>query len=278
MNKRVLAAIVACGVLVGAVGCTDSKEGVRDLNGPHDNVLEMPEELPEGASAGELFLIAIAEPKEGWTRYKEDGSVAISMAVRRATITAHDRANRESKRLISNVLETLYNTNIDFYDTLCTAYDGYIASAELSMVENPWSFETNYKVLRNDAKVVSIMQTAVLDLGDGNPTTTLTTYNFDASNGAQFSQIFFEEGNDEQRDAADKVIFDKLVAKYGAENINYDTVQNTFVEEAKDTWYFTKDGAVVFFNPGEAADVSLGSLEISLTRDELPEVIRDYVG
>lgn len=264
MNKKILAMMLAGITVMACVACSDAEnkkgkdvETEVSIEDPRFNLIE--KEYP--------VSFKNAETEE----------VYVEGVVRKPSLVSFERVNSNVSKTINSVLSKAYDRNSsganNLMDQVVQAFDD-----ESFVPENggfPWSFTTDYDIIRNDGKVVTVKETVEYVVGNENVVSSYY-YNFDVNDGSQIMNIFFVEGDNDERDAIDLVVFEKLKEKYGADNVNYDNVYSSFVEIATDSWYFTENGVNVYFNRYEIAPESEVDFEIELTRDELPEFAQEY--
>ncbi len=265
MNKKSALAMILAGITVTTcVACSDAEKNQGEnvetevsIADPRFNLIE--KEYPVSFKDGETETVYV----EG--------------VVRKPSLVSLERVNSKVSKNINSVLSNAYDRNSSganaLMDEVIQAFKDENFTAESGGL--PWSFTTDYDVMRNDGKVVTIKE--VIEYVVSNKTVTNTYYyNFDVNDGSQIVNVFFVEGDDDERDAIDLIVFEKLKEKYGDDSINYDNVYSSFVEVATDSWYFTEDGVNLFFNRYEVAPESEVDFEIELTKDELPEFAQEY--
>jgi len=272
MLKRILAALLACGTIAACVSCGNNVNTPVDQDGNNDGV------AVENAPEQTHFQMIVKDYPVGLTD-RDTGRVYSEGVVRKASFVAFDRINSPISKKMSATLKTAYDRNVAASDELLTILQEAFATEgfdpETAMF--PWHVNTNYELIRNDGKVVTVKET--IDYFAGGPhNATVSTYyyNFNALTGDLISQVLYAEGDDKARDAADDMIYNKLKDKYGEDVISYDYVEASFVESAIDSWYFTENGVNLYFNLYEIAPFAAGDFEIEITKDELPEFALAY--
>ena len=270
MRKRILLAVLLCGVVLGVCACRDK----ADVDGEGDNkqeqeVVKSDEEIRNEvvtANPAAAIYNFSATPKVQRTLKGEDDQVYVSVFLKEPVVSAPERAFKDAKKKIEAVLKG----QLDLYDSIATAMmDGYDISGDFKPV---WKIETDYTVKRNDSKVLSILQQVYIDQGNG-ATFMNSALNFDAMTGDLIDQVFFTEGNAEEREAMEDLLNKKLTEKYPDSEIS---ARTSFIDDALSGWYFTSDGIVVFYNAEIIAPATEGDFEITLSKDELPDFVKGY--
>ncbi len=221
----------------------------------------------------EHYIISEQAPKvPDKTLKSEDGTVYKTLTVEEIKVTPKARVDKPAADKIEETFDEAAKRHILVYDESLEAIPE--TPAELLPIETT----VNYTTLRNDGRAISIREDIAVFNAGAQVSASAFIYNFDPITGKQIlTDIFYTAGDKDSLDQADNKMFEKLVAKYGAESIKYESLNNaSYVDAAQDTWYFTDGGIKVYFAAGEIADASLGALEIEYTKDELPEFSQKY--
>lgn len=271
MKKNIFAAILAGLVICSTVACTKTANENDDTENNDEVEISQTSEKPQ-------FQMLMKDYPMTVTDKDNEELVYVTGTIRKASVVAQSREFSPITKNINNVLQAAYNRNKtsgdELLDVMSEAFgtDGFDASTAMF----PWSIDTSYELVNNNGTIATVKET--VDYFAGGPHHTVSTYyyNFDCTDGTHLTQILYTEGDDEQRNAADSLIYNKLKEKYGEDVISYDYIQSSFVEAAVDTWYFTENGINVYFNQYEIAPYAAGDFEIEITKDELPETALKY--
>ena len=271
MNKKRIFAIILAGVLVTAcVSCSNNSEKNTDK----DQALSA--ETIENAPEKSHFTMMEREYPVTFKAQDED-VIYVTGNLRKASMVAFDRANSAISKNMSSALASAHDRNTENADVLMQDVMAALTTADFDKQNAgfPWRISSDYELMRNDGLVVCVKETIEYFAGDNNHNVYTFYYNFDAKTGEQITQVMYDEGDDDARDAADSLLYDKLTAKYG-EIINYDMVTSSIVEATVDGWYFTDSGIVVHFNRDTIAPYEEGEFEVEFTKDELFETAKQY--
>lgn len=271
MIKKIFAALlIICITVLCCVSCKPTAKVDQDGNNDGIKVEEAPE--------AEHFQMFVKDRFTGSYTDPDTNEVFVDSIIRRASFTAYHRINKPIKDKMNETLNSAYERNVDSYNELSFIYEDFKNSgADDEIAMFPWHIYTDYELIRNDGKVVTVKET--VDYFAGSPGGSIIStyfYNFDARTGDLIPQLLYTEGNDAERDAADTLVYNKLVEKYGEDVISYDNVQSSFVESSIESWCFGENGLILYFNAYKIAPGVAGDFEIEISKDELPESALAY--
>ncbi len=270
MNKRTIIKLIAAMTLAACVaistGCSNEpqKEPERTGNTPSE-ITAKPDE--------QHFVFIESMPKTPTrTTKSEDGSVIYkSLTVEKFSITQKARVDKAQAEKMQAVITNAINRHDSVYLSEQDVILEQMHDGSLNRANIPYETKVFYDELRNDGRAISILETIESYSAGALTTTTKFCYNFDPVTGSHITtDIFYKAGDKTSLDAAEDVMLDKITDIYG-DVVDYSLITTSLVDTAQTTWYFTKDGIVVFFRAGEIADESVGEITINYTKSELPE-------
>lgn len=269
MNKKSLFAVILAGVMVATcVACN------KNASNQGENT-KVPGESIEAAPEKPHFQMMQREYPVSFTDSEQE-TVYVKGNLCKASVVAFDRVNSSISKKINGVLKSAYERNDKNADALMDVVMEVLAddSFDESTAGFPWYINSSYELVKNDGLMLTFKEN--VEYFDGtNDVDEVFYYHFDAKTGDQVPQVMYAEGDDKQRDAIDKLIFDRLNEKYNG-IVSYDYVSSSIVETAVDGWYFTDNGIMLTFNVGEVAPADAGTLEVELTKNDLPEFAQQY--
>lgn len=274
VKKRTLAAILAAGLACAAlVSCTNNtknnNQAVIDRQPLNSTIASQPEKA-------HFTFMEHSQSSPNVLKSADQKTIYISTSAEKASFVAENRADRPSAKKINEVLTRAAERSTDIYASLVESLDSYLSKENTDTSTFPWEIKLDYTCIRNDGRAISVIETIDSYSADTLEGTTTFSYNFDPATGDQIHQVLYAADDKASFDAADDVMYKKLVEKYGEEVISYDNVSSSFVEAATPCWYFTENGIKITFNPGSIADDSAGVLELEYTKEELPELAQKY--
>lgn len=277
MNNKALLTITAiaicCTAILTACNSDNKTNNQIDPVAPHESAIVTE---PEKAH----FIIKdTPATKATKTTYTHEGELVNSLEIEELSITQHERIDKDAASKMRDVLITQGEKRlVSIYDGSIKALFAAMDSENFDANSLPYKMTVDYSCIRNDGRAISLVET-ITSYSAGTPLNTLnSTYNFVPLTGERISQPFYTPGNSDEFNAADNTMYEKLVAKYGTDVINYDNVAASFVDLAASCWHFTADGkgVTVLFAPGRIAPEESGALEIDYTKEELPEFAQKY--
>ena len=269
-KKKILTAILAAIVVASCVACNSNDVVDNDVK----NEVETNDRADLTVDESHFTMLERDYPIS--FKDKDGETVYVNGNLRKASVVAYNRVNSKISKKINAVLSSAYERHQTSGDELMN----YVVEAfkdssfDKDSVSFPWYINTDYELGRNDGLVMGI-QEKVEYFGGSDVVNSVFCYNFDVKTGELINHIMYTEGDDEQRDAADSLIYEKLKAKYG-DVVSYDYVISSFVEASSDVWSFTDSGIKIVFNEGEVAPFEEGKMEIEILKSELPESAMQY--
>ena len=269
-KKKILTAILAAIVVASCVACKSNDVVEDNIN----NEVEANDRADLTVDESHFTMLEREYPIS--FKDKDGETVYVNGNLRKASVVAYNRVNSKISKKINAVLSSAYERHQTSGDELMN----YVVEAfkdssfDKDSVSFPWYINTDYEIDRNDGLIISIKE-KVEYFGGSDVVDSSFCYNFDVKTGELIRHIMYTEGDDEQRDAADSLIYEKLKAKYG-DVVSYDYVISSFVEASSDVWSFTDSGIKIVFNEGEVAPFEEGKMEIEILKSELPESAMQY--
>jgi len=280
MKKIILTLLILITVAVALAACTPV---INDTPGTSSGANITDEKDPDEvfADTDKEFYSLVTREMPYTVKSQDENTIYIANKITVPSFVANDRINSPIAKKMNTVLNKAYERNDlvsdGMLDALNKAEQSLLESGgDISSMQLPWTLETSYSIVRNDGKALSVIENVYYYAGGIHPQSNIYTYNFDPKTGEQIKQVFFPEGDSKARDAIDKVVYNKLVEKYGSDEISYDYVTSSIVEQAVDSWYFTENGITVYFNAYDIAPFAAGTFEIELSKDELGEQAQRY--
>ncbi len=277
MNKKIITALIAAGLLsTSLISCTTEKNpSGNDVTANPGTDSESSSTL--AASEAHYNLVTRDNP---YTVYNQDKTTTyISNNIKSASFVAYDRSNSPAAKKMNERLDEAYSRNETSSTEMTDILDNLFADteADIDAFIFPWTLETDYELVRNDGKAISVIEHIDHYTGGANHALSTFTYNFDPATGEQISQVFYDESlGKEEYDKADDVLYKKLMAKYPDSEISYTYISSSFVDTASDSWYFTEDGIKVIFNVYDIAPAAAGTFELDIPKEELPDFAQKY--
>ena len=207
-----------------------------------------------------------------------DETLYISNTCEKVSFVAYERVDSQAAKKMNDFLDNVYNNHRTSSDTMIKDLDGYLLSESVDLSVFPWETKVDYSCTRNDGMAISIIETIDFYAANKLEGTTVRTFNFDPLTGDLINNIFYTAGDTESLDAADEMIYNKLISQYGEESgITYSMPALTsMVDEAIPGWYFTETGIKIIFNPGSIAPIENGTFELEIAKEDLPEDAQKY--
>lgn len=277
MNKKIVTFLLAASLACTLCACTQKENGNQQNNqnteiGTNQNVESVTALDPD---ASHYHLITRETPYS--VQSKDETVTYIQSKVAEASFVALERVNSPCAKEMNKVLEHAMNRNNSVNDELMDTLNNVFmdSDADFEKLGFPWGVETSYELIKNDGKAISLLEHVRYYAGGAQPSDSTFVYNFDPETGKQIVQVYYDGGN-EERDAADDLVYNLLKEKYGEENINYDYIQSSFVESLVDCWHFTENGIKINVNPGIIAPFAAGTFELELSKDQLAPSAQKY--
>lgn len=213
------------------------------------------------------------------TTYSKEGETLNSLEIEELSITPHERADKDAAYNMKEIINVQGEKRLySIYDSNNEVLLAEMTNENFDASSLPRKIAVDYTCVRNDGKAISVLETINSYAADQLQTTVTTAYNFVPLTGERIMQVFYTPGNKEEYDAADNTMYEKLVSKYGAELISYNSVSSSFVDVAAECWFFAEDGEgiSVIFPAGRITPVEAGALELEYSKEELPEAAQKY--
>ena len=269
MNKKVILAILTAGLI-----CTSYLTGCSNTAAPERTVSESTiENEPERAH---YTFVEHSQSKPTKIMSEDQETLFILSSAEKVSFVAESRADREASRKINNTLGEAYDRAKALYTNFYEDLNEILSQETPDLSLLPFETKVDYTCTRNDGRAISVTEIIETYVAGNLEGTTRYVYNFDPVTGDQIKNIFYTTGDKASFDEADNTIYEKLLAKYGEEVINYSNVSTSFIDETLDSWRFTENGVVVTINAGYVAPAEAGVLEVEYTKDELPAFAQKY--
>lgn len=268
--KRIFVLVICAILAMCFVSCAKQQPQNQPQNSP---VAQLPEEFDETQPQLDIRIsdsLDKAQLSDGTVLYDVNIQKVNSYVLQYGEFMPCSKA---INAMIDKVAVARQSSAEDFKGEL----NNIVTTSGVEQAGIPWSMTALYNVEKNDARAVSISEKVEElrgALANGNVSATFG-YNFDARTGKMLS-LKEACANDTQRQTFETLINTKLVNKYGAETFEGYEKLGTLVEIGDDSWYFTPDGIVVFYNVSEIAPAIAGGFEISISKDELPAGLIKY--
>lgn len=274
VKKHTLAAVIAAGLIT----CTAFTACINkaDSNTPPIDRAPLNSTIALQPEKAHFTFMEHSQSTPNTLQSTDKKIVYVSTSAEKVSFVAENRADRTAAKKINEVLTGAGERSQDIYGSLVESLDSYLSQENADTSVFPWEAKVDYTCTRNDGRAISVLEAIDSYSAGALEGTTNFTYNFDPATGDHITQIFYTPGDKESFDNADDVMYKKLIEKYGEDVISYKNVASSFVETAEPCWYFTENGIKIVFNPGSVADISVGTLELEYTKEELPELAQKY--
>ena len=270
MNKNTILAILATGLI-----CAGFLTGCNNTPAPLDRTATEStiENEPEKAH---FTFVEHSQSSPNVVTSEDKEIVYILSSAEKVSFVAENRADRESSRKINDTLATAYDRARNIYNDLYADVYALANGENADLSSLPWETKVDYSCTRNDGRAISVTEVIETYTAGSLIGTMRYAYNFDPITGDLIKNIFYIPGDKATFDAADNTLYEKLLAKYGAEVIDYENVTASFIDEIMDCWRFTENGVVITANAGTIASEEAGVLEVEYSKEELPEFAQKY--
>lgn len=268
--KKIFALVICVMLIMSLVSCSKPQENIVE---PDVSVSQLPENFDETKPQLDIRIsdsLDMSELSDGTTLYDINIQKVNSYVLQYGEFMPCSKA-------INALIDTVAVVRQKSAEELKSALYSVVETSGIEQAGVPWTMTAFYNVEKNDARAVSIsekVEESAGALANSNVNATFG-YNFDARTGERLS---FEAAcsNETERQTFETLVNTKLINKYGAETFEgYDKL-GSLLEIAEDSWYFTTDGIVVFYNTSEIAPAVAGGFEIDISKDELPASFAKY--
>ncbi len=278
MKKEFLAFILAAGIALSTASCTikDGGSSVSSPSIPAENKTETNEQGGNVISdPGKEYYTLITRELPYTVKSEDESVIYIQNKLQKPSFVANDRVNSEAASKMNTVLNNAYTRNDEESEKMLKLLQS-LDTLENVKATFPWTLNASYEVVRNDGKAISVVENIHYYAGGTHPTQNTYTYNFDPTTGEKIPLVLYPAGDNDARDKAEDMVYNKLVEKYGSEEINYDYVTASIIDEAVDSWHFTDTGIKLIFNEYDIAPYAAGSFQLDIPKEELPEEAQRY--
>lgn len=227
------------------------------------------------ATAGPGYVTAVASREyfsEGYMDYEEPAYVSSVEAVY-LTTPGYEKLASSLKEYNRMIYEDRVTMDLSTGEYL----QGEDAQDEWNYY--PWNYDNMTTVVRSDSRVFSMICSTEEYMGGAHPNYYAGGLSFDTITGKKLELADVVT----DMEAFQQVLFDELKAFEDDYEALYDDWEEILKQQLESengfNWYYLPNGICVFFNPYDIAPYATGLVELTLTYEKYPELLKpEYLG